>query len=288
MNPGWGANAQPLGKAGVSAGFHTSHSSRMDTSKSWEPFSAPHQENLNPSSFSFPLDATSQRNKELASLSEPLSGQGRPSPLVPGARMATTTIEIPGPTPLPPLIQASQELFPVAIQRKSGSVVNKGRKINKEKLKAVLAAIDCFEDNDMEEATSDPPSTLHDPLSTTPGRPLDFAAGDSLQYVMRPVVRDTFSLPEYDSDASASSTSGASNEKVGPSNSIDLSELNDSIFSWDSYDSFTHFCGKIGINLRNNNERKDFLNSIRSQHSLPPVDLDSDKALIDLFGDLSV
>ena len=167
-------------------------------------------------------------------------------------------------------------------------MVNKGRKINKENLKVVLAAIDCFEDDDMEEATSDPPGTLHDPLSTIPGRPLDFVAGNSLQHVMRPVVRDTFSLPKYDSDASASSTSSASNEKVGPSDSIDLSELNDSIFSWNSYDSFAHFCGKIGINIRNNNERKDFLNSIRSLHSLPSVDLDSNKALIDLFGDLSI
>ena len=202
--------------------------------------------------------------------------------------MAATTIEIPGPTPLPPLIQASQELFPVVVQRKFGSLVNKGRKINKEKLKAVLVAIDCFENDDMEEATSNPPGTQHNPSSTTLGRPLAFATGDSLQHVMRPVVKDTFSLSKYDSKASASSTSGVSYDNVGPSDSIDLSKLNDSIFSWDSYDSFAHFCGKIGINLRNNNERKDFLNSIRSQYSLPPVDVDSDKALIDLFGDLSV
>ena len=115
MNPGRGANAQPLGKARVSADFHTSHSSRMDTSKSWEPFSAPPQENFNQISFSLLLDVTSHRNKELATLSKPLLDQGRPSTLVPGAQMAAKAIEVPGSTPLPPLIQASNEIFPTAV-----------------------------------------------------------------------------------------------------------------------------------------------------------------------------
>ena len=249
MNPDRGANTQPFGKAGVSSGFPPSHASRVDTSKSWESFSAPPQDKLNQSSFSLPLDVTSQCNKELASLSKPLVDQGRPSSLAPGAQMAAKAIEVPGPTPILPLIQATNEIFPSTVRRKSGTMVSKGRKNNKEKLKVVLVAIDRFEDEDMEEATSDLPGTQQDPSFVNPGRRYVLVNDGSLQRFMSLIARDKFSFPEYDSDDSASFNYGGSLASIGPPDSLDLSELRDNIFRWDSYDSFAQFCSKIGINL---------------------------------------
>ena len=150
--------------------------------------------------------------------------QGRPSPLVLGARMAAKTIEVTGTALLPPLIQASNEIFPTAAQRKSGTVVGKGRKINKEKLKAVLVAIDCMEDEDMEEANFDPPGTQPNPSPTNPG-----SSCDSLQHNLSPVARDKVLLLEYDSDVS--SDSGVNSASDGSLDFNYLSDLNNSIFS---------------------------------------------------------
>ena len=128
----------------VSSGTHPIQSFGKESFKSWEPFTAPQLEEPNQSSFSLPIEASTHRSREHVTLSEPLLDQGRPSSLVLGARMAAKIKEVPGTAPLLPLIKASNEIFPIAGQRKSGTVVGKGRKINKEKLKAVLAAIDCY------------------------------------------------------------------------------------------------------------------------------------------------
>ena len=184
-------------------------------------------------------------------MSEPLLDQGRPSSLVPGARMAAKTIEVPGTAPLLPLIKAFNEIFPTAGQRKSGTVVGKGRKINKEKLKAVLTAIDCMDDEDMEEANSDPPGTLLIPSPINPG--------SSLQ-ILNVVAKEKDSFPDYDSDDSSDSavfTASCDSPSVN-----DLSDLNHSIFTWESYECFTQFCDKIGICIRDKEEGKKFLNTI--------------------------
>ena len=102
---------------------------------------------------------------------------------------------------------------------------------------------------------------------------------------MSPVVRNKFTLPDYDSNVSSVASDYPAS--TGSSDFNDLFDMNDSIFSWDSYDYFAQFCGKLGINLCDHKERVDFLNTIRSQHSLPPVDLDSNRNLIDLFEGLS-
>ena len=106
-----------------------------------------------------------------------------------------------------------------------------------------------------------------------------------MQHYLSPVARDKIFLPEYDSDVPC--VSGVYSASDGSPDFNNLSDLNDSIFSWESYECLAQFCGKLGINFRDNKERKEFLNIIRSQHSLPPVDLDINRHLIDLFGGLS-
>ena len=159
-----------------------------------------------------------------------------------------------------------------------GLIEGKGRKINKEKLKAVLVAIDCMEDEEMDEVNYDPCNIQHISSSINPGTSsvvnmplLDF------------VAREDILSSEYDSDSLDSPLSAASHDSVC---SNDKDELNNSIFSWDSYDSFVKFCGKIGINLHDMEEANKFLNTIRIQQSLPPVNLEAHGNLVELLGTL--
>ena len=82
--------------------------------------------------------------------------------------MAANPIEVPIIVPLSNLIQATNEIFPIANQGKKGTMEDKGWKINKEKLKAVLTAIDCMEEEDMDEVNYDPCNIQHI-SSTNPG-----------------------------------------------------------------------------------------------------------------------
>ena len=131
--------------------------------------------------------------------------------------------------------------------------MGKGRKINKEKLKAVLATIDCFEDEDMKEANFDPPGTQQNPSPSIPGRSCASVVRDSLQHYLSPVARNKISLSDYDSDVS--SVAGVYSASDGSSDFNDLSNMNDSIFCWESYYYFAQFCGKLGINLCDHKER---------------------------------
>ena len=83
--------------------------------------------------------------------------------------MAASPIEVPTTLPLPVLSQATNEIFPVAGSGKAGTMEAKAWKISKEKLKAILAAIDNMEDEEMAEVNYDPCNTHHISSSTNPG-----------------------------------------------------------------------------------------------------------------------
>ena len=108
--------------------------------------------------------------------------------------------------------------------RKSRTVVGKGRKINKEKLKAVLAAIDNMDDEDMEEANSNPPGTQHIPSPIIPG-----TCCDTSMHNLNVVAKEIDVNPNYDSDDSTDST--VFTASCGSPGFNDLSDLNHSIFT---------------------------------------------------------
>ena len=75
----------------------------------------------------------------------------------------------------------------------------------------------------------------------------------------------------------SSPVSSCSNDKV---------ELVNSILMWNSYTDFSKFCARIGLLFDNTFEARDFLNSVRSQQSLPPVNLEDTADCVELLGTL--
>ena len=227
-------------------------------SKSWDSFPTQQSEGPNLSSFSLLVDSCASQVNEQVVVSEPSFEHCRPSSIVPGPREAANPIDVLVIVPLPNLVQATNEIFPIAGQGSKGPVEGKRRKINKEKLKAVLAAIDGMEDEDMEEVHYDPSNIQHISSPTNP----DTSCVDNTLF-LDTVARKEISSHGYDSDFIDSPVSVASHDSTCFS---DKNEMNNSIFSWESYDCFTQFCGKIGITLHDKVEAKNFLNTIRAQH----------------------
>ena len=281
VNLGRGANSQVLGHhpSGTSDGFQQKQTFGKGFSKSWDAFPSHRSEGQNLSSYSLPVEGGDHHVTETATFTEPFCGQGRSSSLVLGARVIANTIEVPASVPLPNLLQASEEIFPSVGQRKKGEVEGKRRKINKEKLKAVLAVIDCMDEEEMEEVNFDPSSTQH----ISPNNPGIFSEVN--QPLLDVVAREMASSSDSDSEFLDSPASVDSHDSFCGD---DINEMNHCIFSWDSYDNFAQFCGKIGINLSDMEEAERFLNTIRSQHSLPPINLEARGNLIELFEALSL
>ena len=63
--------------------------------------------------------------------------------------------------------------------------------------------------------------------------------------------------------------------------SLDEGDISNSILSWDSKSDFRGFCSKIGILFNSNGEAGNFLNLMRSQQSLHPVNLDQNMECIE-------
>ena len=161
-----------------------------------------------------PFPSSVHRVSEPTSLSDPSIAQ----PRAPVSRVAASLIEVPTPLPLPVLSQAANEIFPVANPSKAGPPEAKARKISKEKLKAVLAAIDSMEDEEMDEVNYDPCNTHHISSSTNPGT--SSLANMSL---LNPISREEVFYSEYESEfptSTDSSYSFCSNDKYDLDNSI--------------------------------------------------------------------
>ena len=56
-----------------------------------------------------------------------------------------------------------------------------------------------------------------------------------------------------------------------------------SVLTWDCNDDFCNFCSKIGFSFNSRVEAESFLNVVRSQQSLPPINLDDFADCLELF-----
>ena len=72
-------------------------------------------------------------------------------------------------------------------------------------------------------------------------------------------------------------------QSSSPRSKISLDELGffNSILSWDSNKDFRGFCSKIGISFNSSREAGNILNLVRSQQSLPLVNLDDNLECIE-------
>ena len=118
----------------------------------------------------------------------------------------------------------------------------------------------------------DPCNTQHISSSTNPG-----TASKGKMSLLSSTFREDAFYSDFESTSptsTVSSNSCCSNDKY---------DLTNSIFSWESYENFAKFCAKIGINLRNSSEAKIFLNNIRRQQSLPPINLEESRDCVKLL-----
>ena len=98
-------------------------------SKSWDTFPSQQSKGPNLSSYSLPVDSSAHRDNEQAVISEPSFEQSRPFFIALGSWVAANPIEVPAIVPLPNLIQATNEIFPVLVNEKRTG----GRKMSKNK-----------------------------------------------------------------------------------------------------------------------------------------------------------
>ena len=75
---------------------------------------------------------------------------------------------------------------------------------------------------------------------------------------------------------------------LGTDSTSDVLDLANLVLTWESYDEFCNFCSKIGLSFNSRLEAEIFLNTVRSQPFLPPVNLGDMSACIELFRVLSV
>ena len=146
----------------------------------------------------------------------------------------------------------------------------KARKTNKEKLKAVLAVIDSMDEDELGEVGSIPKSVqLPSPQENT-GTVIDNPSPSSaslFKFSENPSMKNTpLCLSTSETDSSS-----------------DVLDLANSILTWDSNDDFCNFCSKIGLSFNSQVEAGKFLNLVRSQQSLPLVNLDDFSDCIELL-----
>ena len=263
---GRGANQQASlhPTTGPNLGFSQKPSFGGMLSKPWATFQS-HREVGSSSVTSLPLSPGSTHCvKEPPSLSDPSILQSRAS--VP--RAVANPIEVPAPPPSSTISQAANEIFSSADSGKAGPPEAKVRKISKEKLKTVLTTIDNMED----EVNYDPYNLQHISSSTNPGT----TYLDKMSLLCSSLREDVLHL---DSET----TSPISTASLDSCCSNGMFDLATSIFSWKSYESFSKFCAKIGINLRNSSEAEIFLNNKRRQQSLSPIYLEESLDFVELY-----
>ena len=69
----------------------------------------------------------------------------------------------------------------------------------------------------------------------------------------------------------------------GTDNPSDVLDLVNSVLSWNSNEEFCNFCSKIKLSFNSRAEARNFSNLVRSQQSLPSVNLDDNAECLVIF-----
>ena len=80
---------------------------------------------------------------------------------------------------------------------------------------------------------------------------------------------------------------GSQHSSPRPDISSDVTDLENSILTWNSNEDFCNFCSKIGLIFNSWAETGNFLNLVRAQQLLPLVNLDDSTACLEFFKALS-
>ena len=131
-----------------------------------------------------------------------------------------------------------------------------------------------MDDDELGEVGSVPRSSQLPSLQTNSG-----TNDSSLLICFGPLLNSptSYSL-NYDSQQPSSSRSNISS---------DVMDLANSVLTWNSTEEFCKFCYKIRLSFNSRAEVGNFLNLVRSEQSLPPVNLDDNAECLELFRALS-
>ena len=128
----------------------------------------------------------------------------------------------------------------------------KAHKTNKEKLKAVLVIIDSIDDEELGEVGSVPKPSQFPSPQTNLG-----TYDSSLLLCSGSLINSPMSYSSNNDSQHSSSP--------GPNISSDVTDLANSVLTWNSNEDFCNFCSKIGLSFNSWAEVENFLNLVRSQ-----------------------
>ena len=214
------------------------------------------------------------------SLGTASSSLGLTNPVEPAVVMNAAVVVEPcasvNPIPIPSFISLPNQTFRdnslSATMTQFVTAEIKTRKSSKEKLKAMLAIIDSMDEDELGEVGSvSRPVQLPSPQENTSSVCIPTVSASS---------SNSFLKPSGDPSPKDCPSSPSFSEMVSSSDALDLVNF---VLTWDSNDDFCNFCSKIGFSFNSWVEAGSFLNVVRSQQSLPPINLDDFADCLELF-----